>query len=45
LAEILKQQAIADSLAIVAADSLRMVNGHQQEQLQHQATTEDEFFF
>lgn len=45
LAEILKQQAIADSLAIVAADSLRMVNIHQQEQLQHQETTEDEFFF
>ncbi len=39
--EILKQQAIADSLARRAADSLRMLNNHQPQPEQ----AEDEFFF
>lgn len=39
--ELLKQQAIADSLARRAADSLRMLNNHQPQPEQ----AEDEFFF
>lgn len=42
VAEILKQRELADSLARVAADSLRMVN---EAQVEPQQTTEDEFFF
>lgn len=39
---LLKQRELADSLARVAADSLRMVN---EAQVEPQQTTEDEFFF
>lgn len=42
VAALLKQRELADSLARVAADSLRMVN---EAQVEPQQTTEDEFFF
>ena len=42
VATLLKQRELADSLARVAADSLRMVN---EAQVEPQQTTEDEFFF
>ncbi|MBQ3209394.1 MAG: PASTA domain-containing protein [Alistipes sp.] len=42
VAALLKQRELADSLARVAADSLRMVN---EAQVEPQQTTDDEFFF